>query len=141
MAEVIARARAAELGLTALEVRSAGIAAYRGSPASGGAVRVAAAHGLDLSRHASRPLTEREAEEADLILAMSPDHARRATELGGGGRVALLTSYAGGVAGHFPAVSVPDPIGGSDLEYEETFELLSELVHRALERLQAAPAS
>jgi len=136
MAEAIARKRAADLGWGHLEVRSAGVAAYPGSPASGGALRVAQAHGLDLSDHRSRPFTEREAREADLILTMSPDHLMRVGELGGGPHAALLTSYAGGHPDGFPALAIPDPVGGPDEEYEETFQLLQRLVERVLERLQ-----
>ncbi len=84
MAEVIARSRAAELGWDHVEVRSAGIAAFPGAPASVGAVRAASKHGLDLSDHASAPLTAEAAREADLILTMSPTHLMRVIELGGG---------------------------------------------------------
>ena len=136
MAEVIARRRAAELGWEHLEVRSAGVGAFEGSPASGGAVRVVEAAGLDLSAHRSRLLTVREAREADLILTMSADHLMRVVELGAGGRAALLTSYAGGHPEGFPSSSVPDPIGGTDEDYEETFRLLQGLIDRVLERLQ-----
>jgi protein-tyrosine-phosphatase len=136
MAEVIARRRADELAWHHVEVRSAGIAASAGAPASGGAVRTAAAHGLDLSAHRSRQLTAHDIEGADLILAMSTDHLLSVIELGGGERAALLSSYAGGHPAGFPATSVPDPIGGPDEEYEETYRLLEEMIQRALERLQ-----
>lgn len=136
MAEAIARRRADELGWGHVEVRSAGVAAYGGAPASGGALRVADAHGLDLSGHRSRPLTEEEAREADLILTMSPDHLLRVVELGAGEQAALLTSYAGGHPDGFRSTSVPDPIGGPDEAYEETFLLLQDLIERVLERLQ-----
>jgi protein-tyrosine-phosphatase len=136
MAEVIARRRADELGWHHVEVRSAGVAALAGAPASGGAVRTAAAHGLDLSGHRSRQLTAHDIEGADLILAMSTDHLLSVIELGGGERAALLSSYAGGHPAGFPATSVPDPIGGPDEEYEETYRLLQEMIERALERLQ-----
>jgi protein-tyrosine-phosphatase len=136
MAEVIARQRAADLGFHDVEVRSAGVAAFGGAPASGGAVRVAAAHGLDLSGHRSRQLTAEDAAQSDLILTMSTDHLMRVIELGGGERAALLTSYAGGHPDGFPATSIPDPIGGPDEEYDETFQLLEKMIERALERLQ-----
>ena len=136
MAEVIARRRAGELGWHHVEVRSAGIAAFAGTPASGGAVRTAAAHGLDLSGHRSRQLAAHDIDGADLILAMSTDHLLSVVELGGGERAALLSSYAGGHPAGFPATSVPDPIGGPDEEYEETYRLLEEMIERALERLQ-----
>lgn len=121
-----------------MEVRSAGIAAFPGAPASGGALRAASKHGLDLSEHASALLTEAAAREADLILTMSPTHLMRVIELGGGDRAALLTSYAGGPPDDPRADSIPDPIGGSDDEYEETFLLLRDLIERVMARLQPA---
>lgn len=136
MAEVIARRAAADRGWEHLEVSSAGVAAFGGSPASEGAVRAAQAVGLDLSAHRSRMLREREAAEADLILTMSADHLMRVVELGGGGRAALLTSYAGGHPAGFPASSIPDPIGGTDEDYQETFQLLDTLIDRVMERLE-----
>ena len=136
MAEVIARRAVADLGWGQVEVRSAGVAAFDGAPASAGAVRAAAAMGLDLSEHRSRLLTPAEAREADLILTMSADHLMRVVELGGGDRAALLTSYAGGHPDGFPATSIPDPIGGTDEEYEETLRLLQTLIDRVMERLE-----
>ena len=73
-----------------------------------------------------------EVEWADLILTMSPPHLIRVGELGGGSRATLLTAFAeGGAAG-----SVPDPIGGSDAEYEGTYRRLEELVGKTLARLR-----
>jgi protein-tyrosine-phosphatase len=140
MAEVIARRRIAELGLEHVDVQSAGVAAFGGAPASDGAVRVVAAHGLDLSRHRARQLSAQEAAGADLILTMTAEHLMRVIELGAGERAALLTSYAGGHPDGFPASSIPDPVGGPDEEYEETFQLLEDTIGRALERLQAVLA-
>ncbi|HUG36873.1 MAG TPA: low molecular weight protein arginine phosphatase [Candidatus Limnocylindrales bacterium] len=140
MAEAIARRRAEELGWSGLEVRSAGIAAYDGSPASDGAVRAAEAAGLDLSTHRSRPLTRAEAAAADLILTMSAEHLMRVVEIGGGEHAAMLTSYAGGHPDGFPASSIPDPIGGSDEEYGETFRLLEKMIDGVLERLRPSLA-
>jgi protein-tyrosine phosphatase len=135
MAEAIARRIASERGYDRLEVRSAGVAAGSGSPASAAAVRVAAAHGLDLEAHRSTLLTVDRADAADLILTMSPSHLMHVIELGAGDRAALLTSYAGGLDDG-SAVSIPDPIGGPDEEYEETFRVLDELIGRVLTRLE-----
>ena len=135
MAEVIARARADALGWDHVAFASAGVAALEGAPASGGALRAAAAHGLDLSDHVARQISERDAEGADLVLAMSPTHLMRLAELGAAERAALLTSYAGGHPTEPMQVSIPDPIGGPDEEYEETFRLLEVLVERVLTRL------
>lgn len=133
MAEVIARRRAADLGYHGVEVASAGVGAFEGSPASGGALRAAAAHDLDLHHHRASLLTEELAAGADLILTMSPGHLMRVVELGAGDRAALLTSYAGGAEGG--SMGIPDPIGGPDEEYLETFRMLDRLIGRAVERL------
>lgn len=135
MAEMIARRRASELGWDHVEVRSAGVGALDGSPASGGAIRAAAEHGLDLSGHSATLLTNEEAGAADLILTMSASHLMRVTELGAGDRGALLTSFGGAADGGRAAGSVPDPIGGPDEEYRETFRVLDDLIARVMERL------
>lgn len=138
MAEVIARARAEALGWTHVEFASAGTGAVEGSPASGGALRVAAAHGLDLSGHASRSVTADEASRADLILVMSPSHLMSLVDIGAAERAALLTSFAGGHPLDAREVSIPDPVGGPDEEYEETFQLLEKLIERVLARVEPA---
>lgn len=134
MAEAIARNLAATGAHEALEVRSAGVGAFPGAPPSGGAVRAAARRGIDLEDHRATLLTRREVEWADLILTMSPSHLMRVSELGGGGRATLLTAFAEGGEGA-DAGSVPDPIGGTDVQYERTYRRLEELVERVLSRL------
>jgi protein-tyrosine phosphatase len=132
MAEAIARRRLAERGWSGVDVASAGVAAWGGGAASGGAVRAAAGHGLDLSDHTSTLLTEEAVESADLILTMSASHLTRVTELGGGDRAEIITAFGGaGSSG-----GVPDPIGGPDEEYLATYEVLSDLIEGALERIQ-----
>ena len=84
MAEVLARRGVRDRGWEHVEVGSAGVAAFGGAPASGGALRAAARHGLDLSGHAATLLTPGLVEEADLILTMSVSHLARARELGAG---------------------------------------------------------
>ncbi len=135
MAEVIARRRITDFGWSRVEVRSAGVGAFDGSPASGGAVRAAEAHGLDLSGHSASLLTQEEVDGADLILTMSASHLMRVVELGGGDRAAMVTSYGGGGDEGAISAGVPDPIGGPDEEYSETFDLLNDLIARVLERL------
>jgi protein-tyrosine phosphatase len=135
MAEAIARRRAAELGWGHVEVRSAGVGAFSGSPASGGALRAAERAGLDLSGHRATLLTADLAAEADLILTMSPSHLMRVIDLGAGDRAGLLTSYAGGLD-DASGVGIPDPIGGPDEEYVATFDVLDELIGRVLARLE-----
>lgn len=136
MAEVIARSRIEERGWTQVQVRSAGVGAWDGSPASGGALRAAAANGLDLSGHTSTYLTPELVESSDLILTMSAGHLARALELGAGERVAMLTAFAEDLEEGEVVAGIPDPIGGPDEEYAATFAALDDLIDRALTRLE-----
>ena len=72
---------------------------------------------------------------ADLVLAMTHGHLLRVVELGGGGNAALITSFAAGEGDPDLASGVPDPFGGPDEVYEETFQLLEVMVDRTLSRL------
>lgn len=136
MAEAIARRALNDLEWEHVEVASAGIAADRGAPASDGAVHAAERRGLDLSGHRAAPLDAEQASQADLILTMSMSHLLRVVELGAGERAALLTSFAEGEGPTGGPASVPDPIGGDQEEYDRTFDLLEDLVSKALERLE-----
>lgn len=138
MAEAIARALARKKGWTHLEVRSAGVATAGGSPASEGALRAGGRHGLDLSGHRSLSASQELVAWADLVLTMTPSHLARVRDLGAGSKAHLLPDFADGKAGGAGG-AVPDPFGGSDAEYEATFNLLEQLVTAALERL-APPA-
>jgi protein-tyrosine-phosphatase len=63
---------------------------------------------------------------------------RRVVELGAGSKARLLGAFAEGREGEEVAASrlaVPDPFGGDDEVYEETYRTLEELVEQALRRL------
>jgi protein-tyrosine phosphatase len=135
LAEVIARRDLAARGWSHVEVRSAGIGAADGSPASGGALGAAARHGLDLSRHEAHRLTGESVDWADLILTMSPHHLQVARAMGGAEKAAMITELAAAQDPVGVPESVVDPFGGSDSEYEATFELLERLVDRVLDRV------
>jgi protein-tyrosine phosphatase len=136
MAEVIARRRIEELGWSQIEVASAGVGAFDGSPASGGALRTADKNGLDLSDHASTLLTQAVVEVADLILTMSAGHLIRVIEMGAGDRAAMITGFAQGSEDGTASSGIPDPIGGPDSEYAHTFDVLDDLIAQALARLE-----
>ena len=136
MAEVIARHQITKLGWSEVEVGSAGVGAWEGSPPSEGAVRAAAANGLDLSEHSSTYLSQELVEEADLILTMSASHVVRARELGSREKAALLPAFTARQVDMDKVGGIPDPIGGSDEEYAGTFEVLDGLIKLALMRIQ-----
>jgi len=135
MAEVIARRQLEGLDWGHVEVASAGVAARDGSLPSGGAVRAASGNGLDLSDHLATLLTRELVQSADLVLTMSTAHLHRVADLGGGDRAEIITAFAGPEGGSESGYGVPDPIGGPDEEYRATFDVLSDLIARALTRL------
>ena len=129
MAAAIARAAIAERGWQHVDVRSAGVSAGAGAPATSTAHHVAVAHGLSLDDHRSQPLTPELVQWADMILAMSPSHAAAAMDLGGENKTVLVTEFVGGGA-------VEDPIGGDESVYEVTFNQLQEAIAAVLDRLE-----
>lgn len=126
------------MGISWLEVRSAGTGAFHGMPASEGASRAARRHGLSLDGHRSTPLTRELVNWADLILTMGRGHLETVRELGGGEKSALLVAYSRqleDVGSSVAGLEVPDPFGGDEETYELTLETLREHVRSVLEFL------
>ena len=146
MAAGIARAVAAERGLTDVAVESAGAGANPFPPgvpmpeigASDGALLVAMEHGIDLGGHRAQPLTRELIESADLVLAMGDRHLTRIEELGGAGKSFLLTDFASNGG---RSRGVADPFGGDLAAYRGTFVELEREVRRALDRLVPSGAA
>ncbi len=134
MAEVVARSLAAERGVAALQISSAGTSAWDGASASDGALLVAMEHGLDLGAHRARQLSRDAVASADLILVMGPHHRERVLALGGEGRTSLLTDFAARSTEGRP---VQDPFGGDLETYRATYEELTREIARVLDRLAA----
>lgn len=132
MAGALARRAAERRGLR-VEVRTAGTSAVPGRPASTGAVLAAREEDLDLSGHASAPLTPEGADWADLVVGMTPSHVRTAAGMTDSGEVVLLTDYLpeGDPERGEP---VPDPVGGGLEGYREVLQLLRSGVEGLLER-------
>ncbi|MCX6997805.1 MAG: low molecular weight protein arginine phosphatase [Kiritimatiellaeota bacterium] len=107
MAEYILRARLGpDSGWT---VRSAGLAASRGLPASLEAAQVCAELQMDLGPHRSQPVTRALAEQSQWIIGMTTGHCDELIRLFPdlAPRVRLLQAF--GLA--TPAGDIPDPIG------------------------------
>jgi protein-tyrosine-phosphatase len=132
LAEAIARRLIRDRAIAEMTVGSAGISAWPGGPASDGALLVALEHGIDLSDQRARQLTAEIVAHADLILTMGPQHLDRAETLGGVGRSALLTAFAGGIPR-----AVSDPFGGDLHVYRETFAELETEITAVLDRIVA----
>ncbi|ASS73839.1 hypothetical protein CIG75_01855 [Tumebacillus algifaecis] len=81
MAEPLMRSRLEQVGLgEQVEVRSAGVAAVAGSPASQGAVNVLNGKGMDGAGHMASFVDRETVNWADLILTMSQSHKRTLIE-------------------------------------------------------------
>jgi protein-tyrosine phosphatase len=134
MAEAIARRELEARGWRHVEVASAGMAAREGGAASREAVRVGRRHGLELEAHRARGLGPELLDWADLVLCMSPSHLHSLQRTGSGEKSATLGDFAAGGEGMGDAV--PDPFGGPEAVYEETYRALHEMVAAALDRLE-----
>ncbi len=119
--------RAEEPGV---EVCSAGLAAYDGSPAAEAAKAVARERGLELQDHRAQNLRA-ELLEGAICLTMTRAHQdevrRRFPEAEG--RVFSLGAYAGE-----PSEDIEDPVGQGQGRYRETADRLGTLLRRAKQR-------
>ena len=138
LAEAIARKVAIERGLQDVEAVSAGTNAQDGSPASDGSLLVGLERNMDLSTHRARLLTRDLVRDADLILAMGPNHLERIQALGGGARAHLLSEYASHGASSRP---ISDPIGADLDVYRATADELEQEIRRVLDRTTAERGS
>ena len=129
---VLRQAAAQELGLppervadAGLTVRSVGLAATDGTPASADSVDVARQHGLDLTGHASTAATLEGIGRADLVFTMTQGH-----------RAAILSQMpelAETVLVLAPdGRDVSDPIGMGPAAYAACFEEIREAIRQRL---------
>lgn len=140
MAVAIAARLARERNMN-VEVKSAGIAACQGTPASPEAVRAAAALGIDLKDHRARRLHEDMVAEADIVLTMTAAHRDYITGTypGAAAKTMTLKEYVnrfegmeGGSDGGPVELDISDPFGQSESVYHATAAELSRLVEKAL---------
>lgn len=127
-----------ELGDDATEVAisSAGTGAAPGLPASLGSLQVAAAEGLDLSGHRSRPVTREILDEADLVFVMSPSQRTALEALGAAkGQVHVMSDWP--EPGE-PELPVFDPFGASREAYEEAWRRLRRHARRIAPHVRQA---
>lgn len=131
LAEGIARRTLVDLNRNDIEVSSAGTDAWDGGVATDEALLVGIERGLDIGAHRSRKLTREIVRDADLILAMSPQHLTTSRRLGGEDKAYLLSDYAS--AGESDRM-IRDPFGGDLAAYRATADDLQGQVQLALDR-------
>lgn len=128
MAEAFLKRILAREGLaTDYAVRSAGVWAAEGRPASPYAIQVMARRGIDISGHRAHGLTRADIEKADVILAMASEHVEAIETLlpQYKPKVHLLSE----MAGH--RYDIPDPGGGPLYEYLQCADELEDLIERS----------
>ncbi len=115
-------------------VRSAGVAANAGAPASTETVAILKESGIALDNHRSHPITSEMVREAMLILAMTAVHREIILELfpEAAERVFLLGEFS-----NDPSIlEVPDPIGGGRSAYVETRDAIVSAIPSLLDFLR-----
>lgn len=124
MAQALLQQLADREGLP-VQVRSAGLAAFAGDPASQNAVLAMQELGVDLSARRASPLTAYALDESDWVICMSSRHA------------AALAPYVAAEKIVVPPGGVPDPFGG-DLDcYRKTRDSLRSFLENWLHTISA----
>ena len=142
MAEGILKKMLKDIGVGNIEVTSAGTHGLPNAPASLFAIQVAGQRGVDLSKHRSRRLTPEMIEQADLVLAMSPEHLEHINRIEGaaGHKAYLLRVFhqadpASNKAPQGGVLSIEDPIGGSPEDYQRSFREIEEEIKRIFPKI------
>lgn len=102
-----------------ITVTSAGITALVDQPADAHALEMMQQHGVDITKHRARQLTEELVRSASLILVMSDSQQRIVTK---------EFSFAKGktfLLGHWGGFEVPDPYKQPFQAFEKTYEQVS----------------
>jgi protein arginine phosphatase len=125
-------------------VRSAGTGTVGGVPATTLAVGTTQNRGIDIRNHRSTEVTADLILGADLILCMEPPHVERVRALAPekADDVHLITEQ-GAEKNEAARLGIFDPIGGSAVEYDDTFNRIRShllrwlpLIREAVERRQ-----
>jgi protein-tyrosine-phosphatase len=113
-----------------VEIRTAGIAALPGAPASPQAVTVMEEMGLELAKHVAQPVTSELVDWAELILTMTTGHKQMMLRQFPQAERKLFTL--GEYAGHAALHDIPDPFGGTVEDYRRTAQVLEEALRGVL---------
>ncbi len=132
MAQEVFNALAEDRGLP-FQAQSAGTAALEGRPMAENALAALEEVGIYPKPHRARRVSEAMVKAAELVLAMTPQHAATLGRLGGEPPrgIHTLPEYAIGVADE----GIPDPYGLTMAAYRSTLRQLYEYVERVMDRL------
>jgi protein-tyrosine phosphatase len=134
MAEAIFNALADDAELP-FRAYSAGVAALEGEPMASKAREALEEIGIRAEDHRARQLGEEMLEEADLVLAMAPQHVAELRQLfeGFSHKVHTLPEYSSGVSGE---EGITDPYGSSMVAYRASARQISEYTSLVVEDLK-----
>ena len=132
MAQAIFDALAEDEGLP-FRAESAGTAALEGRPIAPNAVAALEEVGIYPRFRGARRVSEAMVGEAEVVLAMAPQHAATLRGLGSNpaGGIHALPEYAVGV----PGEEIPDPYGLAMVAYRSTLRQLYEHMEHVVRRL------
>ncbi|HUW84472.1 MAG TPA: L-threonylcarbamoyladenylate synthase [Phycisphaerae bacterium] len=116
-----------ELAERGVEVFSAGSMASAGGPASHNAVHACRGRGVDISHHASQPLTAELINQADHIFTMCDHHTETVLTIQLGARAKTDRLDPGG--------DIADPMGGEEDAYNRCAARIADALQKRLEEL------
>ncbi|PWH16220.1 MAG: protein tyrosine phosphatase [Anaerolineae bacterium] len=113
-------------------IESAGVAALEGSAASQKTLQILAEHGIDLSFHKARQITQNLVKESALILVMERRHKQmlQAQFPDFAGKIYLLSEMVD------EENEIDDPVGGSLEDYRKTAWHIESYLKRGLPRIE-----
>lgn len=126
----LAAARLYQLAPTR-HVASAGIQALADAPAHAESQRIALAHGMDLSAHRARQLTDAMCKTAELILVMEETHIESVCHISptARGKVMLLGRW----SNHR---EIPDPYRKGTEHFESAYQLIDQFARQWQQKMQ-----
>jgi protein-tyrosine-phosphatase len=130
MAEGILKSMLKHRGEDGIDVSSAGISGLDNYPATENAVEAAGHWGVDISGHKARSISRKMIGQADLILAMSPEHAEYIFKVDSNAAIKTFLIKAFPKPYSPAQEGVDDPIGGLLEQYNNTYLELDEALRR-----------
>ena len=123
MAEAMFREGLTEDEKAKYEVRSFGLAAFGGEPASDYAVEVMRTYGIDISGHRSTPLNRYALAEAELVVCMTEAHSKVLLQVGFDPERLVV-------------FDIPDPYKGTFEDYERCAEKIKTELNKVYDRIR-----
>jgi len=126
-----------ERNMEGVMVHSAGVMAVPGLPPPKEAIRVATEFRVDVSRHASRPLSIDMIKDADVIPVMNIYHLETITEREpeSEDKLVLLGNYCTTHGNTAEEMEIPDPYGFSSFHYRYSFNIIRDCINNIFNEL------